>query len=324
MLRSIINRSPDPQQWDVGATFATVEDAVKAVSGLGGHNVRTPDQDKVFLENATEKAVSEAAKAERRVFLDGFDNKFKELTGVQRDPNVKTTDYVTKAYTDLKEKLSGVTGEFDKFKDSKLSESQAAQEVKAQLDKFKATAKGELDTANNTIAEMKTNQFKYRVDGSVQEAMSRIRPLLKKNEFLEDAIEARIRKFDTDFNPVDHEGTIIYHNANDNSPAIDSTNGNHLSTHSLLTKIFEPIFETGRSQTGTGAAGGSESGVNLGADAYKLSLPEGINTRMGLMDYLQSGKVMVEGKVVENGSQLFNKLFEINSVGKDGKMLPLR
>lgn len=315
------HRSPD-NTWDAAATYETVEDAVKAVTGMGQHQVRSLEDEKTFLENATKTARSESAQAERKIFLDSFDSKFKELTGVERDPSAKTTDYVFKSYTDLAAKHKAQTEEYETFKTSKLSESDAAKEVKMQLDKFKLTAKAELDEANNAIATMKSAQFSYKVDASVQEAMNRIKPTLKENEYLDQVISAEIAAKFSKFKAIEHEGTIIYH-GDDDKPVIDSKDGNHLSTFSILEKIFEPMVDQGRKAAGTGAntkTPGASGEVT--ADELRLELPAEITNKMKLMDYLPT--LTFKGNKVEAGSTMFNALFEVNSVKADGSPLPLR
>lgn len=314
------HRSPDA--WDVAATYETPELAAAALAKMGTHNIRTVDEEKTFLVNATKTAVSEGAKAERKLLLDGLDGQFKELTGVEKEAGIKTSDYITGIYKALSGKHKLQTEEFETFKTSKLSESDAAKEVKAQLDKFKLTAKAELEEANGTIATMKSNQFNYKVEASVQEAIGRIKPTLKENEYLDDVIKSRIASEFSKFKAVEHEGTIIYHNE-DGTPAINKTDGNHLSTFSILEGIFESMVDQGRKAAGTGA-GKTTTGTpgTVNKDSLRLKLPDTVQTKMQLMEHIAT--LTIDGNKVEPNSPLFNQLFDTNVVKEDGTHLPLR
>lgn len=312
------HRSPD-NNWDAAATYATVDDAIAAVTKLGGHNIRTSDQEKKYLANATKKAASESAKEERRILLNGLDNSFKELTGIEKENGMKTNDYISGLMKNMMADNKTVKSDFEKFKTDKLSESEAAKEYKALNDKAKTEFKTTLAERDATINQYKSNEFNFKVDLSVKDAMNRISPTLKKIDLIDDAKEVRVNKFYQNYKIVEHEGALILHDKKDDSPIIDPTNGNPLSIFDVLSKEFESLVDGDRKQNGTGANNNQNKSVSK--DDLKLSLPPEINTRMALSDYINSGQLTFDGNKIEPNSPLASKLFMINQYKEDGVTL---
>ena len=316
-----LHRSPD-NIWDAAATYETVDAAIEAVTKLGGHNIRTPDQEKEYLANATKNSSSEAAKEERRMLLNGLDGRFKELTGIEKEKGVKTSDYIINGYKAMMENNKTVTSEFEKFKNDKLSESEAAKEYKALNDKAKLEFKTTLAERDSTITQYKSNEFNFKVDLSVKDAMNRISPTLKKIDLIDDAKEVRVNKFYQNFKIVEHEGALILHDKKDDSPIIDPTNGNPLSIFDVLSKEFESLVDKDMNQGGTGARNNQNTQVSK--DDMKLSLPADINTRVKLSDYINSGNLTFDGNVIEPNSPLATKLFMANQFKEDGTPMPVK
>ena len=316
------HRSPD-NTWDAEASYATVDDAIAAVTKLGGHNIRTSDQEKEYLANATKNSSSEAAKEERRMLLTGLDNSFKELTGIEKENGMKTNDYITGLMKNMMADNKTVKSDFEKFKTDKLSESEAAKEYKALNDKAKTEFKTTLAERDATINQYKSNEFNFKVDLSVKDAMNRISPTLKKIDLIDDAKEVRVNKFYQNYKIVEHEGALILHDKKDDSPIIDPTNGNPLSIFDVLSKEFESLVDSDRHQNGTGAK--NKQNQTVSKDDLKLTLPAEINTRMALSDYINSGKLTFEGNVIQPNSPLASKLFMINQYKEDGiTLMPVK
>ena len=316
------HRSPD-NTWDAAATYATVDDAIAAVTKLGGHNIRTSDQEKEYLTNATKNSASEAAKEERRMLLTGLDNSFKELTGIEKENGMKTSDYISGLMKNMMADNKTVKSDFEKFKTDKLSESEAAKEYKALNDKKDSVYKNTLAERDATINQYKSNEFNFKVDLSVKDAMNRISPTLKKIDLIDDAKEVRVNKFYQNYKIVEHEGALILHDKKDDSPIIDPTNGNPLSIFDVLSKEFESLVDSDRKQNGTGAKNNQNNAVSKGD--MKLTLPADINTQMKLTDYINSGQLTFDGNVIEPNSPLASKLFMANRYKEDGvNLIPLR
>lgn len=320
------HRSPDGGggngDWKPDTVFATPEDAIKALSSMK-YNIRNLDQEKEFLVNATKSAASEAAKDERRMLLNGLDSSFKELTGIEKEQGVKTSDYIKGLMKGMISENKTVKSDFEKFKTDKLSESEAANEYKALNDKAKLEFKATLAERDATINKYKSNEFNFKVDLSVKDAMNRISPTLKKIDLIEDAKEVRVNNFHKNYKIIEHEGVLILHDKKDDSPVIDPTNGNPLSIFDVLTKEFEPLVDTGRKQGGTGAAGTGANG-EIKQGEYKLTLPDGVDTQVKLTDYINSGKLTIGGNVIQPDSPLANKLFMANRVNNEGIQMPIK
>lgn len=289
-------------EWNKEKPFETVEAAIEAIKGVGGYQIRTQEEEKTFLENATKIAASESAKAERKLLLDSQDKEIASILGKEKDPSKRTIDHITDVIKELKEGRAQIEGDFDKFKNEKLSDSDAALEVKKQFDKFRSSSKEEADALRSSVETMKREQFDSRINSDIQASMSKIRGTLKENEFLDDAIQTRVDKFKREFIAKEYEGSIIYHSAADDSPVLDSGTGNHLSTNSILEGIFKPLVDTGRVQNGTG------NGSNQGSSSKSFSAPSDIKTKVQLSQYLDEGNTKMDGHVVEKNSPEYARI----------------
>ena len=315
------HRSPD-DGWEAGATFDTPEAAAAAMT-KAGYNIRTAEQEKTFLENATKTARSESAKEERRMLLDGLDGSFKELTGIEKEAGMKTNDYITGLFKNMMDSNKKVSSEFETFKTSKLSESAAAKEQKAISDKAAKVYKDKQAELMAENTQLRGQQFNFKVDLSVKEAMNRISPTLKKMDNIEDSKQVRVMNFHKNFKVVEHEGALIVHDLKDDSPVLDSTNGNPLSIYDVLSKQFESLVDQGRKQEGNGAndkTPGADGKVNK--NNLRLELPADVKTQKQLLDYIESGKVTIDGNVVEAASPLSTQLFMVNRDSADGTRMP--
>lgn len=305
------HRSPD-DGWEAGATFETPEKAIEALSSKG-FTTRTKDQETEYLKNATEKAVGDAIKSNDRKFLDGWDSKVKEITGVSRDPSIKTEDYI---FNQLSGALKGKTDTqklYDDLKAKGMTDSDATKELQKQFDAFKVSSKTEQEKLTGEISGYKQGMFTNKLDSQISSAMQRIKPLLTQGKtdieklMLENTIENMVNNFKLSFKAIPHNEEIIFHNAKDDTAVINPTDGNHLSAFTILSQLFEPLVDKDRKQGGTGGAGGEGEGAGGEGD---VQIPNEVKTRVDLYSWLETGYKDKDGKNIEPGSREFNDLYE--------------
>lgn len=312
--------------WEAGSSFATEEDAVKALEKEGWVS-RTKDKEKEFIKNATTVAVDDAVKTTTKKFLDGWDTDVEKITGVKKEDGVKTSDYLKSSFTNLVKDKKEALDAVEKAKNERLSDVDAVKEVKLQFDTYKKQAKTDLQEKEDALKAMKGNEFKNSIKAQVSEAMGRIRPKLASVKdqagkvdasMQEELIEAKLGRFYANNVAKQHEGNIIYHNASDDTAVIDKE-GNHLSTYSILETMFDGMVD--KQHKAAGAGGQNRKPGDGNGDDFKLTLPPEVTTKMNLMDHILGTEF--KGVKLDQANQehaaIINKLYQEN-----GKELPLR
>ncbi len=303
------HRSPDA--WNPETVFKTPEEAVEAISKQG-FTSRTAEQETEYLKNSSSKAVADAIKANDRTFYDGLDAKIKEATGVGREPTMKTGDYILAQLNGSIKGKKELQGLYDELKEKGMSDSQAVIESKKQFDAFKIAAKQREETLTGEIDGYKRGAFTNKLNSQINEAMSKISPTLLQGKsdtekiLFQNTIENIINNFKLSFKAVDHNGGIIFHNSKDDTPVISTTDGNHLSTFTILSSMFEKLVDKERTQSGTGGAGANQRGPGTGGE---VNLPDNVKTKMDLYNYLEKD-YKVDGKNIAPGSRAFNNLYD--------------
>lgn len=286
-----------------------VEDMVKHL-GTQNYIVRTEDQDNEFWNKKQVDVVGGKLKE----WSENLEGKIATLTSVERNGSEKSLDYLDRAFGSVNEKYSGTVSELETLRKATSDGEGAASEIQKQFDAFKKAKEKEITDLSGKVGTMEGMQFKNRIDLAVNDAMSKIRPTLKQdkdnNQIIEGAIQNELNKFHSEVKGVDHQGGLIFHDA-DGNPMIDKTNGNHLGALEILNKRLSYLVDEARVVGGTGADG--KFTAPEGADKYKLTLPAEVDSKVKLTDYLVNEK-----KLNPNDSE-FNKYFTEN-----GSTLKLR
>lgn len=302
--------------WSPDTKFEKPEEAVEALS-KAGYKIRTAEQEAEFLTNATSSAVTDARKEERKLFLGTIDETVEKLTGVKRDPTIKTTDYLAKAVTTIIENKTDLEKQVAELKEKGLAGSDVDKELKAQLETVKAQLKTVQTEKDTEIAKLKGERWGDKVNTAKAESMAQILPKLVKvivneQDMTQSVVNDVLADFDRKYIAIEHNGTIIYHNRADDTPVLDTQTGNHLSTSSLLEKAFDHMVDKGRKQSGAGganSAGGDGTGTTV-------NVPDGISTRVELNDYFlgnDSHGFTWEGKKLTGTEPIFHKLIADNT-----------
>lgn len=323
-------RSPDPGggggEWNAETVFKTADEAVAGLKKFG-HSIRTAEEDKTYLQNATKTAVDTAIKDHTKTMLDGWDKDIATASGVKREDGVKTSDYIKDVVTNFKKKFDNLTGEYDTLKEKQLSKDDSVLELQNQLKTAKDGFKTQLAERDGQITEMKASQFQNSISTLVSDAMSKIRPILAPilnqegnadANMLEMLVDQTISKAMDSMLPKEHEGNIIFHNKADDTAVLDSE-GNHMSMSSILAKAFEPLIDKQHKAAGTGGEFRKPGEGNT--DDFKLQLPADVNNRVKLHDHIL--KTPYKGQKLDQlnpeHNAIIDKMLEIN-----GKDLPLR
>jgi len=282
-----------------------VEDMVKHLS-TQNYIVRSEDQDNEYWQKKQVDVVGGKLKE----WSENLEGKIASLTSVERNGSEKSLDFLERAIGSINEKYTGTVGELESLRETTSKGEGAASEIQKQFDAFKKAKEKEIQDLSGKVGNMEGLQFKNRVDLSVNEAMSKIRPTLKQdkenNKLIESAIQNEINNFYNSVKAVDHQGGLIFHDADDN-PLIDKTNGNHLGALEILKDRLSYLVDEARVVGGTGADG--KFVPKDGDGKYKLQLPAEIDSKVKLTDYL------VREKSLDPNDPEFNKYFKENGSG---------
>lgn len=311
----------DPPAWAADATFESADKAAEALTSQG-FVVRTKDQETKFMETALAQKISDAVGVNQKKFLDTLDEGAK-TRGFERPGDSKTTDHIFGVIDNLLNDKKDLNAKLEK----KLTEAEAANEIKLQLDTFKKQAKTNYEELEGKYNTLLNDRFMDKVRNNVDGAVNRMRGTFKQNEFLEDAINARKAQFYDKFKPVEHQGTIIYHDKATDEPVLDQKDGHHLTAEEILGQLFEPLVDTQRKAAGTGADGKPATpGAQTKDNEFAIAdLPEEIATRVDVGNYIVQ-KHLHNGERVNEHSTLFNQIWTATVQAwekKNGKTMPI-
>jgi hypothetical protein len=288
----------------------TKEEIVKHLEGLDDKfTVRTPTQDAEY----SEKIVNEAVGSKLKEIATKVETAVTDATGFEKQHGERYDELLTRALKGSTEKTNELTTALEKIKTEGLKGNKAAEEVQKQLDAFKEAKEKEVAELQSRVEGFQGSIFKGKVDNLVNEAMSRLRPSLRDDldsEILENAVSNVVNNWKSEVKPVDHEGTIIFHDA-DGKPIIDNHDGNHLSAYAMLQKKLTPFIDKNRVVTGNNSKPPAGSG---GADgAKKMTLPSDVKNQIQLLEFLKKDTKL------QPSSKEFTEIFQANKEG-----LPLR
>lgn len=275
--------------------YKTPESAAAALKALG-FRIRTEEEDNSYIESQT----ADAVKRNTREIYDGFDERIKKLSNIEKNANEKTSDYFARAFEGTNKKLKTLEADNEKLKKDAGKGNEAVSQVQSQLETFKESKKKEIEELQSKINEFENNQFKNRIATEQQNAIAKMRAKFKKmdDKVLEHTINSVINEFNSEVKPLDQNGVIVY-NGKDGKPLISSQDGSMLTTEKILEDKFSFLIDEGRQQQGAGAGKSGDPPPKPGEgdsdNKFKLQLPDTVKSRSGLISYLEKEKKIERG-----------------------------
>lgn len=265
-----------------------------------GYNIRTSEEETTYRERLSKQIEDEKISPRIKEIYSQIDKDFSEVTGLEKEGNEKTYDYLKRAGKTLKE-------QYETLKAGQKDPAEFEQKFKALEDNYKKALQ-EKDSAYQEL------QGKVSVAEKSSILNEVYAPL--KGKFKGDMVNSSIFKSfeaQTKADVLKHS-TIIEENGNrllvatnaEGQPLQDS-NLNYIPVEKVLQERFKEAIDEGRQQggAGTGSAGkphkGAESGIIRPAEAdtkvkvsrfLKEKHPE---LKMGTKEYTTAWGELTEG-----------------------------
>lgn len=282
-----------------------------------GYTIRTVDQDTKYTQQKIDEAFFKRNNQ--------LEQTIKEITGIEpkAEEKEKYFDFLKRA---MSEKLASVQGsqtEVTALK-AKIAELEKGggnatviEEYKVQLKTAQeavATTKKEYEAK---LASLQGDVFNGKVSTHIEKAMAELRTKLKKLDFPEDVIAARLAKFEKENKAAEFEGMIIFKDPT-GATRTSKKDGKVMTAAEILQEeIFADLIDTGRKAGGAGSGGAGAGGAGGGKEgpAWKnIQIDKTvINNRQALYKTLTTDHGLAEN------SKDFNEAFA--ELGKD---LPIR
>lgn len=300
-----------------GTTPEVIASVTKFLEGQG-LTVRNAAQDKTWSQGQIDQAFY--------VRNNQIEQTIKELTGIDPLQGEKYFDYLKRTVTEIKSKSgSGDNAEIVALK-KKISDLEgsggnatAIEEYKRQLETAQATAKTVREELEGKINKLNGEIFSGRVSGTVNGALTKdILPKLKKLDFQDEIIAARLARFEKENIASDFDGHIIFKKP-DGTTHTSKKDGKPQSAAERLDEYFSDLYDKDRKQGGAGS--GSEGGNAGGGAGGGADKPwKNINVDKAVIKNKQMlyKSLKDEHKLVE-GSKDFNEAYA--ELSKD---LPIR
>lgn len=221
--------------------------------------IRTKEEDQQYVQNTLDQVlparVEEKFSSKFKESLDGMDAEILRLTGIDKRPAEKTTDYAKRAFQEYHDKGG------DPVTKQKVSE------LETLLEKTKQEYDQRIKESAQKIFEKEQD---FQINGDLEKRNIAIPPHLKTDEDKQAYInqqKALIRQgfLSTYKGKQDDQGNIVYYDGE--KPLLDTKTGKPRSAGDLIGERFANWFvPAGRTVTGTGAEGDR---VVLPADGFK-------------------------------------------------------
>lgn len=307
--------SPELYLLAEGLTFATVEDAVKHLETNEKFIIRDPDQEKQFLENYTKKLIDDKT----REFHSTFENNVRDLTGIDREDNEKSYDYLKRAWTgqvsskkELENTITEMQKKLKEYEEKGVKGNDLAEQLTNQLNETKNLLKKANEEKENVVKEYESKAFESSYNSKLNDAVNMLRPSFKKDlpkEIIEHTISSVLNNFKQEIQPVKLDGGGFVFNDKDGKPMVNVKNGNMLSATDILEERLNFIIDEKRVQSGAGSGDGGAGSGDDGGGKYDLKLPDTVKSRTALIGHL---KDVIK---VEQGSRDFDRYYNANKEG---------
>lgn len=277
-----------------------------------GYIVRTTDDEKKYVSSQVQTEVDKAYSKHNSA----LDSSIAELSGVAKNSEEKTTDYLKRAVTEKLKVVKELETKIGEFEKKGVDTNQLAQEYKKRADELQQLVTTKEQEFNTKYTTLQTEMFGQKINGHVSQSLATIKPRLldtiDKN-LLEDIISARVARFNAENKAAEFEGNVIWQDP-EKKTRQSKKDGKPLSTTEVLEGYFDDIIDKGKKGSGAGSGGkGGDGGAGSGGTWKDITVPGEVKSKVALHKFLS------EDKKMDMNSKEFNEAY--NNLGKD---LPLQ
>ncbi len=282
----------------------TEEGVMKSITSYlqkQGFTIRNETDDTSFLKSKLQPEVDAMYKKHK----DESDAAIKEATGVEKNANEKTSDYLKRATGGSTDKLKAVEKELNELKDKGVQGNELAEGYKKQLTDLQGNYEKVQTDHKEELAKMTSNIFAGKIQTQIDGAVAELRQSFDKKKVddsvVNDVIASRVAKFHQENKAKDLEGVIVFEGT-DGKVKSGTQDGKPLSAKEIVRELFTDIIDKNFKANGSGSGTGDGSGSGDG-DGEKFEFPESVKTKVQAHDYL------VNEKKMDTSTKEFNEAF---------------
>lgn len=242
--------------------YAAIQPDVLAAVKATGMIVRTKEEDTAFMTNydnthlqsKVDAEVATQIGAKQKATWDAIDEKVFAATGIKKNPNEKTTDYVDRAAKEIK-----AAGGSDENLKQLYTQAQQSLEAKKDFVDPKELEKLKTDHFNEKVSlhiAMAQEGVTFAVPAHITDEKEKQEYIASQKRFL----AADMMRFKP---KQDKDGNLIWHDADGNTPKTDTATGKPLTAAQLMTDAYKGFFVPAKGKGGAGS-GASGAGGNAG------------------------------------------------------------
>lgn len=252
----IIKEGTPPEKIGEG-TDPQTEQSIQKYLTSKGYVLRTADAEKSFLESHTQQQI-DAAFSQRNTQLE---QDIEQLTGIKRNSNEKHYDFLKRAVSD---RLKEVTDLKNKIADWEKKGGPGSEtiinDLKNQLQSAQQTYQQTIAEKEKALNDLNAKFFGTQLNGTWDQSLGKIRGRFIESPLIDDAVEARRRKFFDEHEAVESNGQIVYKKKADGKMLISKSDGKPQSTEEIVNDIYKDLIDKKRAQGGAGSGGGGNGG----------------------------------------------------------------
>lgn len=270
-----------------------------------GFVVRTTDQDKAHLQAQLKTAEDKAYSASKNE----VDALVLKLTGLPRNNEEKTSDYLERAMTDKLKDVNALKAKIKDFENNGANGNALALEYKKRNEELEALVQQVKKEKDDEIAKLQQGAFEGLVKSQIDNALAEFRPNLRSDidpVVLNDAVEARVARFTRENKAVMSkiDNSIAWTDpANPTITRLNKEDAKPSETKTLLKNYLGDLFDKGKEQNGAGSGpagkggdgGAGAGGAGAGASWKNIKVPNEIKDQVGLYDFLTGPMKMKDG-----------------------------
>lgn len=309
----IIKEGVEPEKIGEGTSPETVEAISKWLESQG-RTIRTAEEDTSFISQKAQEEVD----AMYRKHNETIDTALAELTGIKKNANEKTTDYMKRAVSSYGSQVTELQEKIDKYEKEGVSGHEQAEKYRKQLEDLQEQFRTQSEKHAEELRTQKEVTFKNQVHNNINKEYESIKSKLRDDinkDVIDDVLENRLRKFYEENTPEQLDDEHVIWKDKDGKTINSTKDGKPLSGVEILNGYFKDLVQEKRNDKGSGSNGG-EGGKGEGQEnpSYKdIKVPDTVKSKTQLHDYLSKDLKM------DQSTKEFSEAYE--ALGKD---LPLR
>jgi hypothetical protein len=278
-------------------TDPQTEQAIQQFLTKKGYVLRTTDQEKSFLETHTQQQI-DAAFSQRNTQLE---QDIESLTGIKRNSNEKHYDFLKRAVSsrltevnDLKAKIA------DWEKKGGAGSETIINDLKNQLASAQQTYQQALSEKETALNELNKKFFGTQLNSTWDQSLSKLRPMFTESPLIDDAVDARRRRFFDEHEAIESNGQIVFKKKSDGKILISTADGKPKSADEIVKELYKDLIDKKRQQGGSGSSGGGtpppgDGGAQPPADWKQIQIPiDKIKNGVQLHEYMRTELKMDE------------------------------